>query len=114
MLRVAALWVPVVIALHVAVPSAWGHEAHREIAEAEHELAEPTPDAPDAAPEAATAKPDLAPDDVKPQAEPTPEPSKHAAPTGVPPLLAWIGRFHPPTISFPIALLIAGALAELL
>jgi uncharacterized membrane protein len=38
----------------------------------------------------------------------------HEAPEGVPPLLAWIGRFHPPLVHFPIALLSAAALAELL
>ncbi|MEX0776513.1 MAG: DUF2231 domain-containing protein [Phycisphaeraceae bacterium] len=29
-------------------------------------------------------------------------------------LLTWLGNFHPPSVSFPIALLISGALAELL
>ena len=43
--------------------------------------------------------------------ETTRSPSRHhEAPEGVPPLLAWIGRFHPPIVHFPIALLSAAAL----
>ena len=83
MLRVAAFWVSVIVALHVAALGAWGHETHRESFESEPEVTEPTPEAEDAAPEASTAEPDLAPDDVEPRTEPSHESSKHAAPVGV-------------------------------
>ena len=38
----------------------------------------------------------------------------HRQPEGVPPLLAWGGRFHPALVHFPIALLCAAAIAEIL
>jgi len=38
----------------------------------------------------------------------------HRQPQGVPPLLAWGGRFHPALVHFPIALLCAAAMAEIL
>lgn len=34
--------------------------------------------------------------------------------TGLVKLISWLGNFHPPSVNFPIALLINGALAELL
>ncbi len=34
--------------------------------------------------------------------------------TGIAKLIAWLGKFHPPSVHFPIALLISAALAELL
>ena len=39
---------------------------------------------------------------------------ERAPENNVPKLLAWLGKFHPPLIHFPIALLTAAALAELL
>lgn len=39
----------------------------------------------------------------------------HATGTGfLAKLIAWLGRFHPPTVNFPIAMIIGAALAELL
>ncbi len=35
-------------------------------------------------------------------------------PEGVPRPLAWLGKFHPPAVNFPIAMLAAAALSELL
>jgi uncharacterized membrane protein len=77
-------------------------------------LSELPPEDEDAEREDAAEEPEVAPDDIELPAEPSPETHGHAAPAGVPPLLAWIGRFHPTTVHFPIALLIAAALGELL
>ncbi len=40
--------------------------------------------------------------------------SPDAAASNVPKPLAWLGKFHPPLTHFPIALIIAGAIAEIL
>ena len=101
------------VLLLVATAQAWGHEAHKKKAKeagqqpvvaetpmptVEHSAAEPhdhashqpaTPSVPSEAPAA-------------------------AAENNVPKPLAWIGKFHPPVTHFPIALLAAAALAELL
>ena len=83
------------------------HEAHEERNEtASAEIQRPAKNRTDAVAEHAS---------VVGIEETTRSPSRHhEAPEGVPPLLAWIGRFHPPLVHFPIALLSAAALAELL
>ena len=50
-----------------------------------------------------------------PEGDPTVVTPTHPyPPEGVPRPLAWLGRFHPPTVNFPIAMLTAAALSELL
>ncbi len=91
------------------LPSAHAHEAHK------RERAEQTPP--------------QSPVENTPIAESTPpipaheHPAEQAAvappahpypPEGVPRPLAWLGKLHPPAVNFPVAMLTAAALSELL
>lgn len=91
--RVATLIVAVALGLP-AVMDAAAHEGH----------GQPQPAAVTDVPEAPAAG----------ERPATREAGHEHAPRGVPAPLAWLGRFHPPLTHFPIALLDAAALAELL
>ncbi len=43
-----------------------------------------------------------------------PQTAEHPEAAELPKLLRWLGRFHPPSVNFPIALIVAAALAETL
>ncbi|MCH7644452.1 MAG: hypothetical protein IH974_06400 [Myxococcales bacterium] len=90
-------------------PSAHAHQRHR------HESPKETPAA-SAAPSAPLAEPaHQAPEHEHREDNATAATTDHPyPPEGVPRPLAWLGKFHPAAVNFPIAMLTAAALSELL
>ncbi len=126
----------VLLALTAAAPAALGHKGHREARRAGPASPEPgaggaasaegavEPGGAAAPGGAATRAPGTAAERAPRAAPPRSAEARPAAPEegeserwpppGVPRPLAWLGKFHPPVTHFPIALLTAAALAELL
>ncbi len=113
------------LAVLCAAADAAAHKAHQKQAEGSVEkapaAAEPVPAALEPVPEAADPEPapapvthQVEPHDHQHAAVPAHDSPEAAAASNVPKPLAWLGKFHPAATHFPIALLIAGALAELL
>ncbi len=91
-----------------AAKSASLHETHAPVAPAPREIAEnPATKQHDHSNHALTVGNEVEENDVEPT-------EAGARESNVPKLLAWLGKFHPPLTHFPIALLAAAALAELL
>ena len=119
-LRTLALALPLVFAAaFVGAPDALGHEAHKKqkkTAPAESKAL--TADAPHTAHSPETSpSPDLPHDDGAAALEPThshDDAEHHTGARGLPKALKWLGNFHPAAVNFPVALLTAAALAELL
>ena len=84
--------------------------------ERKHESAKEAPAEPAAAQSAPPAEPaHQTAGHEHPEEEASSEPPGHPyPPEGVPRPLAWLGKFHPSAVNFPIALLVAAALSELL
>ena len=103
------LWaVLLTVAACVAAPVAAAHKQHQETrkAPAVAETPQPTSGHDHGVTEHSVGAKD-------PEAH-SPTSHDHRQPEGIPPLLAWVGRFHPAIIHFPIALLCAAAMAEIL
>ncbi len=91
------------------VPSAHAHEGREHESPKQTPAASTTQSAPQAEPAQQT------PVHEHPEAEaPGVTPAHPYPPEGVPRPLAWLGKFHPLAVHFPIAMLIAAALSELL
>ncbi len=91
------------------IPSAQAHEAHKREGPKETPSALPVEDAPRAEPA------HQGPVHEHPEAQtPIATPAHRYPPEGVPRPLAWLGKFHPPAVNFPIAMFTAAALSELL
>ena len=92
-----------------SLPSAHAHEGRKHESPKETPAASTAQSAPLAEPAHQTPEHEN-PDEEAPGATPAhPYP-----PEGVPRPLAWLGKFHPPAVNFPIAMLTAAALSELL
>jgi uncharacterized membrane protein len=115
---VTCRWVTLRVAWGVAIallalPAARAHEKHKTSPPAEIDS---TAQASDGVPDVAPASSELPFEQAGSQSSSADahEGLHEHAPRGVPRLLAWFGKFHPLLTHFPIALLIAAALGEIL
>ena len=91
------------------LPSSHAHQGHKR--DSAQETPSPSPE--ESTPIAGSAH--GIPEQERPDAEAAVATPAHPyPPEGVPRPLAWLGKFHPPAVNFPIAMLTAAALSELL